>query len=215
MSGTLIAIQQGNPTVVQTSVTFIGTGSAGDPAACSRLVFPTTVSPLLAPIVYAVGQDGLCFNPTRRLNFDKVPLPHPETSVVRTLGGTNVVRFEGLTEDVVVTEVWSNQAGASMPTFLLRLFYEYLINAALIDPATDDPIVWEPRNQSDNTYQVELLSLSVGGGTGESQFDVLDVRPDYGVVGDFDNALTTLNTTPTGLVDEEVRLRMRILAQVV
>ncbi len=214
MGETLIILQAGSPVVVTSALTFLGTGSAGDPAACRRLVFPAAVSPLLAPIVYAVTATGICLNPTRTFNLDNKVLPHPTTSVVKTIGGTRVVRFEEGDEDVVVTEIWQPTGGASLPTFFLRLLYEYVINAALIPGGGPDFIRWEPRDRTDRIYDVELLSLSVGGGAGERRFDVADIRADRGVIGDFDNALAGLNTAPTGLIDVEVQLRMRIVAEV-
>ncbi len=208
MSETLIIVQAGTPVEATTGLTFLGTGSEGTFGACRRLVFPAGVSPLLAPIVYSVGPNGVCLNPTATLNFDKIPLTRPTTSVVKTIGSTRVVRFEEGEGDVVVTEVWATTGGASMPTSLFRLFKEYLDNAPPFTPAQVDFIVWEPRDRTTRTYQVELLGIEVGG----QDFNVRDLRT---VAGDFDDALTTLNTTPTGLIDEEVRLRMRIVAEVV
>lgn len=210
MGDTLIIIQQGAPTVVSSTLTFLGTGSAGDPTACRRLVFPASVSALLAPITYSVGPNGQCFNPTRTLNLDNAVLPHPRTAAVETLSTTKVVRFERGIDDVIVTETW--QGG--MPTSFFRLLYEYLINAGLIPNVGPDFIQWEPKDRSTKVYNVALLSLSVGGGDGETRFDVADIRADLGVVGQFDNALTTLNTTPTGLIDVEVELRMKIIGEV-
>ena len=208
MSETLIIVQAGSPVVATTGLTFLGTGSEGTFGACRRLVFPAGVSPLLAPIVYSVGPNGACLNPTATLNFDKIPLTKPTINVVKTIGSTRVVRFDEAEEDVVVTEIWSPTGGASMPTSLFRLFKEYLDNAPPFTPAQTDFIVWEPREKTDRTYQVELLGIEVGG----QDFNVRDLRT---VAGDFDDALTTLNTTPTGLVDEEVRMRMRVVAEVV
>src|SRR5689334_10982490 len=163
MGTSLLTIQQGTPVTASSTLTFLGTGSAGDPAAARRLVWPTGVSPLLAPLVYAVASNGVVLNPSRLLNFDAVPLPHPRTQVVETLGTTRSVRFERALADVVVTEIWEAKGGASMPTSLFRLLYEYLANAALI-PADGPYIVWEPRDRTTARYSVALLSLGVGGG---------------------------------------------------
>jgi hypothetical protein len=221
MGETLIVIQQGDPVVVEDAITFIGTGSEGDQNACRRLVFPATISPLLAPIVYAIESSGVCINPDRTLNFDKNPLFHPITSTVRTIGATRVVRFEEVEEDVIVTELWEGgDARSPFPTSFFRLLYEYLINAPPFTTGQTDFIVWEPRDRTDRTYQVELLSLSIGGGQGETRFDVKDLRTPGGLndslfPGTIANALDDLNTLPTGLIDRECRLRMRIIAEVV
>jgi hypothetical protein len=222
MGTSLITVQQGDEISASQSLFFLGTGSAGDPRSPRRLVWPSAVSPLLAPLVYAIGSGNWVLNPSKTLNLDSEPLPHPHTAVVETLGVTRAVRFERGLGDVVVTEIWEAGAGASMPTSFFRLLYEYLRNAALI-PADGPPIVWEPRDRSEKTYEVALLSLSAGGasatggaggGDDESRFDVADVRADPRTTGKTaDDALSSLSTTPTGLVTTEVRLRMLILGE--
>ncbi len=218
MGETLIIIQQGDPVVVEPAITFIGTGSEGDPDACRRLVFPPAISPLLAPVVYEITNLGVCMNPDRTLNFDKEPLFHPITRSVLTLGSRRDVRFEEQAEDVIVTEIWDGDDSRSpMPTSLFRLFYEYLINTPPFTTGQTDFIIWEPRDRTTRTYNVNILSLSVGGGEGEQRFDVKDLRTPGGVNngGTIQNALDALNTLPTGLIDREIRLRMRIISEVV
>lgn len=158
MGETLIIIQQGDPVVVEDPITFIGMGSEGDPNACRRLVFPDTITPLIAPLVYEITADGICMNPDRTLNFDKEPLFHPITSSVRTLGSTRDVRFEEDTDDVVVTEIWlGNDTLLPMPTSLFRLFYEYLINAPPFTTGQTDFIIWEPRDRTTRSWNVNIL----------------------------------------------------------
>lgn len=214
MGTSLITIQQGDPIVVEAALFFLGTGSEGDPAAARRLVFPSSVSPLLAPIVYAVGPNAIPLNPSRLLNFDKEPLPHPRTATVETLGSTVAVRFERSLVDVVVTEIWQAGQGASMPSSLFRLLYEYIRNAALI-PAGGPYVQWEPRDRSEKTYNVVLLSLSAGSSEDEQRFDIADVRADPRTTGKtLDDALTTLSPLPTGLITTDVTLRFKILSEV-
>jgi len=85
-------------------------------------------------------------------------------------------------------------------------------SAPSFDPLQTAYIQWEPRDRTEKVYNVELLSLTVGGGTGESQFDVADIRTES---GDYDDSLTMVNATATGVIDAEVRLRMRIVSEVV
>ena len=214
MGETLIIIQQGEPVVAEDAVTFLGIGSTGDPDACRIMTFPSTVTPLLAPIPYVVA--GICQNPDRTFNLDNDVLPHPRTAAVVTLGTTKVLRTEEDTDDVIVTEVWQGgDALAAMPTALFRQFYEYLINAPQFQVGGTDFITWEPRDRNSFVYNIELLSLSVGGGTGETRFDVKDFREPGGIAGgaSIANALDSLAPAPTttGLVDREVRLRFRIV----
>ena len=222
MGETLITIQQGDPVVVEDEITFIGAGSEGDPTACRRLVFPDTVSPLLAPVVYQITNSEVCLNPDRTLNFDKEPLFHPITTSVRTIGSTRDIRFEEQTEDVIVTEIWeANQI--PMPTSFFRFLYEYLINSPPFTTGQTDFVQWEPRDRTDRIWNVNMLSLSVGaagggeGGSGEQRFDVIDFREPGGVSGggNIQNSMDSLNVLPTGVIDREVRLRMRIISEVV
>ena len=211
MGTTIIVIQQGAAVVAEEEVTFLGIGSAGDPEACRRLVFPANVSPLLAPIVYAIGAS--CANPDRTLNLDNAVLPHPITESVKTLGTTKVVRFENLDEDVIVSEIWeADETNQRLTTALFRMFYEYLINAKLVDSTGPDFITWEPRDRTTRIYNVELLSLDVGGGGPEERFDVVDLRDPGG--DEIQTGTDPLNLTPTGVVDREMRLRMRIISEV-
>ena len=193
MGETLIVIQGAAAVVAEDEVVFLGIGSAGDPDACRRLVFPASVTPLLPPIVYSIA--NVCRNPDRTFNLDNAVLPHPITEAVRTLGSTRVIRFEEQEEDVIVTEQWvGSQRQLAMTTALWRQFYEYLINAKLIPSIGPDFIQWEPRDRTDRIYNVELLSLSVGGGEGERRFDVVDLKDDGG--GEIQNALDSLSQPP-------------------
>ena len=211
MGETLIDVQQGAATVAEVEGEFLGLGSDGDPEACRILRFPSSVSAELAPIVYSVA--GVCRNPDRTFNLDNAVLPHPRTRVVETLGSTRVNRFERFAEDVVVTEVWNgSDSVASMSTALFRAFYEYLINARLIPALGPTFIEWEPRDRNDRIYSVELLSLTVGAGTDESRFDVVDFRDSGGDT--IQKAVDSLNTLATGIVDRSVTQRMRIIADV-
>lgn len=208
MGDEYITIQQGEATVTTAAVTFLGIGSAGTVGACRRLVFPSAVSPFLAPIVYSAA--GKCLNPSRTLNLDNAVLPAPTGEVVKTLGSTRVVRFDEATEDVIVTEIWAGQAGASMPTALFRQLYEYWINAPEFALAQTEFIQWEPRDRTAVVYDVEIVRLTVGGRGG---LDVADLRDPGGQFGggDFDNGTDPLNVLATGLIDREVRLVMRVV----
>jgi len=209
----LITIQQGDPVVVESEVTFLGIGSAGDRDACRRMTFPDSASALLPDLVYSTF--GLCSNPDRTFNLDNDVLSHPITDAVLTLGGTRVVRFETELSDQIVVEVWTgSDRKASAVTALFRQFYDYLINSSIL--ASDEFITWEPRYRNAFTYQIELLSLTVGGGQGERRFDVQDFRDVGGLSagGTIENALDGANVLPTGYIDREMELRFRIVGKV-
>jgi hypothetical protein len=208
-SATLI-IEQGVPITAAEQITFLGIGSAGTLSAKRRLVHPDSA---LAPITY-------WGNPKRTLNLDNDVLPHPITAPILTAGTTQVVRFERGIDDVIVTEIWpGDDARASMPTFFFRELYEYLNNPPEFSASAQTYIVWEPGDRTTKTYNVELLSLTVGGaggGAAEDAFDVIDLRGQGGLYGGGTilNPLDDLNETATGLVDREVRLRMKIVSEV-
>ena len=208
MGSSVIIIQEGVETALEETVTFLGTGTAGEKGACRRLVFPTTVTPLLAPINYVVA--GLCWDPDTTLNLDNVVLAVPRTEVVKTLGTTRLVTFRDGTDDVIVTEIWSANGGATMPTSLLRLFLEYWLNQPSFQLSGQQYITWEPRDRTTHTYSVEIVSISVGG---RNTLNIRDIRDQGGEV--FDNAEGLLNPlgVSAGFVDEEVRLEMRIVAE--
>ncbi len=215
MAETLIIIQQGVPVVAEEEVTFLGIGSAGDPDSCRLMTHPNNFvsSVAFAPISYTVG--AYCFNPTRTLNLDNLVLPHPITSAPLTIGGRRVVRFESDEGDVIVTEIWEGSSSkASMPTALFRQFKEYLDNPPPIDVVSPQHIIWEPRDRSEETYEIELLELSVGSGKdNDTRFDVVDLRGPGGIFrgGTIENATDGLNTVATGLIDRQVTLRFRIV----
>ncbi len=216
MANSLIIYQQGVPIVIEAFPVFIGTGSEGTPGACRRLVFPPALSPLLAPIIYQTSAAGSCLNPTRTFNFDKSPLFHPITRTQLTIGSTRDLRFTTAIEDVIVTELWDgSDQESSMPTSFFRLLYEYLINSPPFVDGQTNFIVWEPRDRSTTIYNVSLLSLTVGGAQDETRFDIVDLRDPGGLTdgGNIENAVDSLNTLPTGLIDREVRLRMRIISE--
>ena len=220
MGDTLIIIQQGTPVIVEDVATYIGAGTAGTVGGCRRLVFPSGIldgagDPVaLAPLIYAISTTGRCLNPTRTMNVDNDALPHPTTAAVKTLGSTRVVRFEEQVEDVIATEVWEARGGASMTTAFFRLIYEYLLNARFIPGGGPTYIQWEPRDRTDKVFLVELLSLSAGG-EGESQFDLADIMGGdvMAPAPDFDTVFSRVSPVPTGLVDVDVRLRMRIISE--
>lgn len=215
-ASTIITIQQGVPEDTTQLVQLLGIGSAGDRAACRRLVMPSSVSPLLIPIVYQVA--GVCLNPDDTFNMDNEPLTHPATEAVKTIGSTRSVSFDENLEDVIVTEVWQGGGNrASMTTALWRQFKEYLDNQPQFGIGQADFVVWEPRDKTSKTYNVQILSLSVGNGEGERRFNVRDVRmPGSGIAGGgtIDDGLDSVSTADTGLVDQEVRLRMRVVSEV-
>lgn len=208
-SSRIYSIALGSPTIVPDTTTILGSGSQGTPGAKRRLVHPDAVN--FPPISYFS-------NPDRTFNLDNQVLPAPTITVVQTLSGTRVVRFDGLEEDVIITEIWTAQQNSvlSMPTFFFRQLYEYWINPPDFDPDPNlqEYIQWEPRDRTDKVYDVEITRLTVGGGAQNNQlFDVSDsLRTTSGSIA---GPLDDLDASPTGVVDRTVLLQMRIVQEVV
>lgn len=199
----LYEIFLGSPTTTTSSLTLLGTGPTGDPALRRRLVHPNAA---LAPIVYWQ-------NPDRTFNLDNEVLRAPIAELHRTLTSSALVRFAEVDADVVITEVWlASDQRFSMPGFLFRQLYEYLINPPAFDPITPSYIQWEPRDRNPKAYYVEMLRMVVGSGGDPTQlFDLTEYFPPAGELDLLDDGFLNGGS---GLVDRTVVLQFRIVAEV-
>lgn len=195
----------GTPLSTTLGVTFLGLASQGTPGAERVLTHPDQQ---LAPIVYDRNPDDL-------FNFHNTALRGPISFADLTLSSTVVTRFDTLEEDTIVTEQWLGARGTrgAMATFFYIQLYEYLINPPAFDPINPSYIQWEPRDRSDEVWNVQLLDLrSGGGGSRDRQHKVRDLRAAGGSV--IENATAGLNVLPTGIIDETVQLLMRLVSKV-
>lgn len=202
----LLFISLGVPTTASPSLTIFGSGQAGVQGALRILTHPDGVN--FPPITYYK-------NPTRTFNLDNAVLPAPRAEAIETLGSRPVVRHERQLDDIVVTEVWEGGEGsvASMPTFLFRQLYEYLINPPAFDADDQTFIVWAPRDRSTLSYNVQLYSLQVGGGSDlDMVFDIDDFRLPPGP--EIITPLESMDVNPTGLITRDVKIRLRVVSQV-
>ena len=204
-------IMQGTPTVVSSTLSILGTGSAGTPGAKHVLTHPTGA---LAPITYIT-------NPDRILNLDNEVLISPLIATVLTLEDRKVFRFEGALADTIVTEIWvASGPKVSMLTMQARLLYDYWINQPVFSPTTPVFIQYQPRSRNAKTYNVEIVSLSIGGAGGggdtSRQFDLTDVRPPGGLAdgGDTVEPFQGLDLAQSGVVDRTVTLQLKIVSEV-
>ena len=207
-------IQQGVEAAIEDTRILLGSGSEGTTNARRVLEHPDSAN--FPPITY---ED----NPDITWNLDNIVLPAPIASAHLTLGSTRVVRFERQTEDVIITEQWSGGRERSpMVTAFFRLLYEYLVNPP---EDTDTYITWQPRDRNDLEYNVEFLELRVSsGGLPDQIFRVADLRerggeldpnaPTVGTDGKHPGGLDSVWPTPTGLIDQAVTLRFRIVEEV-
>jgi hypothetical protein len=203
----IFEIFAGSPVVAAASSIILGSGPAGDLTASRRLVHPD--SDTFPELVYPR-------NPDRTTNLDNQVLPAPLASVALTLTGTRVTRFERSISDTLCTEIWEAGTSLSMLAPFFRLLYEYLANPPAFDPVDQPYILWEPRDRTDRVYEVELVRMTVGQGGEPDVFDVKELRAGGGkwAGGDVLNPLDALDTVQVGVLDREVRLTMRVVAEV-
>ncbi len=204
-SSSLLTVTLGVPITTTTGVTFHGIGTAGTYGALRRLVHPNSS---LAPLIYAQ-------NPPVYSNIDTDVLVAPITNTVLTLDDTKVVRFERLQKDMVVEELWpGSRQNPSMTTAFFQMFYEYWKNPPALTGNVGEFIVWEPREKTDDTYQVELVGLILG--REQVAYESTEFRAPGGIYkgGSFMNALDGANATETGVLLAPVRLRLKIVAKV-
>ena len=104
-----------------------------------------------------------------------------------------------------------------MPIFLFRQLYEYVNNEPVFAAVGQTYIVWEPRDESDSTWNVEMISLKVGGGT-PGRFNIKKYQSRGGpndpqTPGTVLTPTDTMDVSPTALIDQPVTLTMRIVSQ--
>lgn len=213
MAVKIFSIKAGSPITAVATTTLIAAGSTGDPTARRRLTHPTGGT--FPPLIYGGG------NPDRTFNFDEGNgelLRAPISQIVRTLDSTKLVRFEELTRDVIITELWLADGGLSMPSWFYRKLYEYLLNEPNNSAPVPEWITWEPRDApGGKIFNVQLVRLLVGG---EGAIDFTDVRAWGGPNDPFGNTGTILtpadleDVTPTGYVDRDVALIFRIVEDI-
>lgn len=202
-SSTLL-IGLGAPTVSESSLTILSIGQDGDPTAQQILTHPDSDN--FPPIVFYRNPDFIT-------NLDNVVLRGPDARLQKTSSSSKLLRQEQVLEDIVCELTWGAQQGtrASMPTFLFRQLYEYLINPPTFSATAQTYIEWQPRDKSLLTYNVELYQIRVGGGSGANVFNVHDYRLPTTTIA---NPLDTMDVSPTGLVDQAVTVSLRTVSEV-
>lgn len=185
---------EGSTQTTETSVTIVSAGSAGTPSCLRTLEHPDSAN---FPIVTYNR------NPDRTINFDQEPLYPPSSRLLKTLGTTQALLSPNELDDVLVTEIWQgNDNRSPMVAAQFRRLYELIINPPA--PATpEEYIQWSPCDRTDVVYNVILVDLRVGGGSGS-----LDVRD----VGLF--AAGDLDEVATGLLDRTVELDLKLISEV-
>ncbi len=205
----LYQVQQGQPITATPTVQLLPSGDAGTRGALCRLVHPDDDT--FPPVVYFR-------NPDRRFNFSTDVLRHPILKLIRTASSSKLLRFEEVTEDVLVTELWGAGGGLSLPLFMLHQLYEYLINPPDFSALAQEYVVWEPRDETDDAYHVQVVGLQVGGG-GAGKYNM---RRWYAGGGPNDpnnpgTILTpsdTMDVSPSALIDQPAALTLRIVEKV-
>ncbi len=206
----LYQIFQGSPITVTATPTILGLGPAGDPTSRRRLVHPDSGS--FDPIVY-------WSNPDRTFGMDNEVLLPAIAGVSRALSGSLVTRFDAVTADAVITEVWTAEGDKlSAPAFLFRQLYEYLKNSPAFSPTAQTYIQWSPQDRNTKTYNVELVRLAVGSGSDPTQlFDVTEFIP-AGVGSAWGDPLASLDDAFAneggGILDRTMTFSFKIVSEV-
>ena len=197
-------IALGSPAAAAASAPLLDVGGAGDIDALQTLTHPLSAS--FPPIVIPVQPDSVS-------NFMDEVIPAPIAATRRTLGTTMLIRHEGKLDDTDCELRWrgSKESVASLPSYVLRLFLNYLLNPPELNPSAQTYIVWAPRDISIKTYSVLFYKIAVGSG---SKGKALDMREIRGPDDPIDNAFTGWDVDPTGYIDENVTLTFKIVSEV-
>jgi hypothetical protein len=202
-------LQQGVEVEAESTVFLLPSGLSGVRGALRRLVHPDSGE--FPPLVYYL-------NPTRTFNFSTDVLRHPIAAVVRTLSSSKTIRFEEVIEDVVVVEQWETGGGVSMPLFMAHQLMEYLNNPPAFASVNQTYIIWEPRDETDDTYEVEVLGVQIGGGSpgkySMKRFIASGGPSDPDNPGPIDTPTDTMDVSPTALIDQVVTVTMRIISKI-
>lgn len=206
----LYQILQGLPITATPSVQLLPSGITGTRGSLCRLVHPESDD--WPPIVYYR-------NPDRRFNFSTDYMRHPLISVIRTASSSKLLRFEEVVEDVIVTEVWNAGGGLSVPLFMVHQIYEYLNNPPAFSALAQEYIIWEPRDETDDTYWVQMVGAQVGGGSpgafNMKRWWARGGPNDPWTPGPIDTPTDTMDVSPNPLIDQPLVLAMRIIGKVV
>lgn len=206
MAFRIYQIGQGVPVEAEDTIQLMSSGEPASPGSLRRLVHPD--SDLFPPLTYYA-------NPTRTFNFANDVWRSPIINIQRTLSSTKVIRFEEVLEDVIVTEVWEPLGGFSMPFFMFAALYEYWVNAPALDIVTPQYILWEPRDETEDVYKVELVGLQLGSGSpGRYNFRRHRAAGGPSAGGTIDTPTDTMDVSPTSLLDQPVALALRIVEKV-
>lgn len=212
MASRTFVIGLGTPAASAT-ITLLGTSSAATAGARGTLTHPDSAN--FPIITYEV-------NPDRVVNLDNELLVSQFSSTMLTLADRKLIQFDGNDADTLVTEVWSaSGAKVAMTAAFFRQLYEYYRNPPAFDAVSQTYITWTPAYRNTNSYQVQIVDFTVGGGPGADpaqRFDVSDQliaggREDG---GNTQHGLDTILTpgVRAGLVDLSVFLQMKIIAEV-
>jgi hypothetical protein len=99
-------------------------------------------------------------NPDETHNFHIVPARRVETIVQKTISSSILVRQPENDEDVIVTEIWTGGGNKlSILADQYRTFYNFWVTI----PEVGEYIVWEPKDITTDTYQIEIVDVQLGG----------------------------------------------------
>lgn len=124
-------------------------------------------SDTLPPLIYDK-------NPDQWTNFDTSPLvKRPRVGIQQTIQDNRMTGWQGFDRDAPITEVWKGSDNESPMTLaFFRELYAYYET-----PPSSGYIQWSPKDRTNNSYNILIESLTVGGN--EVRFDYIPARNGY------------------------------------
>jgi hypothetical protein len=146
---TTFTIEEAVTTVVESADLILLPENNGS-SALRELSYPNSVFPVLQ----------YPDNPDVTENFLDRPLTaRPLVKSSLTIGDAQIARWPGYARDNPVREIWKgSDKVARMTAYFFRRFAEYFFN-----PPSSGYVVWTPKDMIDQPYNIELISLTVGG----------------------------------------------------
>lgn len=133
-------------------------------------------------------------NPDITRNFARGPIRKVDGAIQRTLTSSVLVQVPQLDEDIVITEIWSAEGGLATVSDMYLTLLEFWNTL----PALGEHLTWEPRDLSEETFGVQIVSVLIGS-TNDAQFR--EARVDF-------------STTEGAYLREVMTLQMKLVREV-
>ena len=110
-------------------------------------------------------------NPDETSNFIYAPRTKMDSAVQRTIDSNVMIATPQKDEDVVISEIWVADGGASTLAEMARVFDDFWKKQL----ATGSTIGWEPLDITSDRYNIEIIAVRIGGA--DSKYREIQVTP--------------------------------------